>query len=648
MRGDPQVDLPGAVLVGRRFARGERVPSHSSAGDAVAEGETVTIPGIILRIGSDGLTVVGPKPDVVHNVLWQRVKSVEVGENSTFEDGSPARSIDVELDDRKVCFLVPVAVLTGERRRILNEIAREHLGPVGVPGPGPELQPPAQVVVNNAPAPAAVLPVEDPVEGTVEGTVLLAMPVSEPEPVPEQMLVTGSGWTSPAKLVLPPPPPRSDVAMPPSPKDARESASAAADLTGGGRSGSAGQSQQTVFFLPLAVPPARRVQTPGQVPGQPGSAFAGFNEASDLPKVPSRLPPPPPRGSSSHLPPKADGSDARESDARQSDARQRTAPGGFSPEEPRPSEPAPVAVPFVGPSTTAPVEPSRTVPGQDPEPRSSTRRDRTKRRRTTLLASGLVLVLAVAGGTVFGLSVTDPGRSATPTTGSTIGPSTRNSSGGEPGALTGPASGADAPTVAGALNIVASGLLASWQPGHAPWSRVATAEANSSLARCLGLPVSHIGALVGIRQPDGPRVYTSGWISDGSGNAGFESMVELNRAVATQQSDMAALDLPGAASCLQGWFGSLDVSDDAIVGVPSVKALTISVGPGERAAGFGVSVSTRTGSTQENVHEEVVILGGGRVEVGLVSESIGGILSPSFESSELTGIESRLRTVAGS
>jgi hypothetical protein len=160
------------------------------------------------------------------------------------------------------------------------------------------------------------------------------------------------------------------------------------------------------------------------------------------------------------------------------------------------------------------------------------------------------------------------------------------------------------------------------------------------------LPVSHIGVLVGAGQPGGPAVYSSGWITHSSPDTGFESSVELNRSVVTQQSDIATFDGSGAASCLQGWFASLDVSHDAIVGVPSVKPLDVSAVAGESAAGFSVSVSARSGGTLENVDEQLIVLGAGKVEVGLASESIGAFVSPALEAIEVTGLESRMRSVA--
>ena len=247
-----------------------------------------------------------------------------------------------------------------------------------------------------------------------------------------------------------------------------------------------------------------------------------------------------------------------------------------------------------------------------------------------MVGAGLGLVVVLAGGAVFGLSLTGHG-AATPTTATTHGPSTLNSSGGEPGGLNGPASNADPRTVAGGVNIVAAGALKGWQVGTAPWPRVATAGADVSLARCLAMPVSHIGALVGATQPGGPSVYTSGWITRDSPSTGIESSVELNQSVVTQQSDIATLDGSGATSCLQGWFGSLDVSAEA----------------GESAAGFSVSVSARSGGTLKNVDEQLIVLGAGRVEVGLVSESIGAFVSPALEATEVTALENRLRTVAG-
>ena len=240
-----------------------------------------------------------------------------------------------------------------------------------------------------------------------------------------------------------------------------------------------------MFLLPLAVPPARRVEPP-------------------------RLPPPPPPPQGTRLQ--------------------------------QPQELAPLSVPWVGPTAPSPGlppivadRPTPSVPTPNvptptvltpnvPAPTNANPRDHRPRRRTAVVGAGVGLLLALAGGAVFGLSVTGHG-AATPTTGSTLGPSTRSSSGGEPGGLNGPASGADARTVAGGVNIVAAGALKGWQAGTAPWPRVATAEADASLARCLALPVSHIGALVGTTQPGGPVVYTSGWITHGSPSTAIESSV---------------------------------------------------------------------------------------------------------------------------
>ena len=634
MRGDPQVDLPGAVLVGRRFVREDGISpaGHAEHPAPTPElvGEPVTITGIILRIGSFGLTVVGPKPDVVHNVLWKRVRSLEFGENTSFEDGSPARSIDVELDDRKVSFLVPVAVLTGERRRIVNEITRTHLAPFTDVGPAPQAVGPAHEA---GPAPQEVVVDHDtgtvPETGTVPGTISAGEEISSREEIldPAPRHAPEPGVTAPASVLLPPPPPRSNLVMPPAPRDAGDSPAVGGEpphMNGTSpMNGSSGAPVQhaPMFLLPLAVPPARRV-------------------------APPRLPPPPPRP----LTPMA------------SWLEQPPEPSPLTAASP---SPPPVSVPSVGPTAGPKVglkvgapEPSsgpssfrlaRPAPvdrAPRPTPTNASTRDHRRPRTKSVVGAGLGLVVVLAGGAVFGLSLTGHG-AATPTTATTHGPSTLNSSGGEPGGLNGPASNADPRTVAGGVNIVAAGALKGWQVGTAPWPRVATAGADVSLARCLAMPVSHIGALVGATQPGGPSVYTSGWITRDSPSTGIESSVELNQSVVTQQSDIATLDGSGATSCLQGWFASLDVSDDAIVGVPSVKALDVSAEAGESAAGFSVSVSARSGGTLKNVDEQLIVLGAGRVEVGLVSESIGAFVSPALEATEVTALENRLRTVAG-
>jgi hypothetical protein len=614
----------------------------------------VTVPGIVLRIGTPGLTVVGPNRDVVHTVLWKRVKGLDGGELTALEDGSPARSIEVELDDRVVRFLVPAEVLNEERLVVLSEIVGAHVGPtrllggVRVKQPAQPAQPGAQPVPAAEASPAEASPAE---ASPAEASPAEASPAeASPAPEPRRVFVPSAATGVASNPLLPPPPPSSKVAMPPAP----------ADLGAAGQIGrGAPQDRSEVArarlladrdsVLPPAVPPARRVEFP----------------SGHLAHGPSLLPPPPPIGSWSRLPPPPAILELHEIGEPASDVEvadpgvEVREPGEVLPQAgavlPVPSIPVPSIGPTaigptaIGPTAIGPTAIAPTGKATGVAQVQQRRRHRNQRsRRNATIGGGIVLVLAVVGGTVFGLSGSGQGRSSHGTK-PPVGPATRDSTGGTPGALTGPPGNSDAKTVAGGLNIAATGLAKGWQPGSAPWSRVATTQSNSALAGCLGLPPADLGALIGTSQPGGPPVYSSGWIAaPGTTRAGFESAVVLTPTAATQESDLAALDSTGTARCLQGWFASLDTAGDAIFGVPTVAPWSVSPVAGERAAGFAVSVTTRSGGPMVNVYEDLVFLGAGRVEIGLVGESIGNPVSGSLEAFELSGLESRLRTVASS
>ena len=98
-------------------------------------------------------------------------------------------------------------------------------------------------------------------------------------------------------------------------------------------------------------------------------------------------------------------------------------------------------------------------------------------------------------------------------------------------------------------------------------------------------------------------------------------MWSSTKSVTTQESDVEALTGNGPANCLQGWFASLDRSGDQILGVPTVATASVAVLPGERAVGFRAVVETRIENAEVLVNEELVVLGAGRVEVGLVIEA---------------------------
>jgi hypothetical protein len=162
------------------------------------------------------------------------------------------------------------------------------------------------------------------------------------------------------------------------------------------------------------------------------------------------------------------------------------------------------------------------------------------------------------------------------------------------------------------------------------------------------MPGTQAGIVSGVTEHGGPQVASSGWFASPSGDSAFESHVDLTRAASTEESDIAALKGNRAASCLQGWFASLDQSGDQIVGVPSVSAVPVPVVAGERAVSFSAVVVTRLRGAEVQVNEQIVFLGAGTVEVALISESTGTQIAPSVESSLLNGLEHRLISVTAS
>ena len=260
-------------------------------------------------------------------------------------------------------------------------------------------------------------------------------------------------------------------------------------------------------------------------------------------------------------------------------------------------------------------------------------------------------MLAAVGGTAFGLVVTGNGSSPPARASQVVHPppvATRSSSGGSTGALLGPRTGVDLGTVAGGLNIVRASAPTGWQMGPAPWQRASTPQSDDALAQCLGLPVSHVGMLTANAEPGGPAIADSGWFDSPDGVAALESFVVLTQSVSTQVSDLAALMQDRAGSCIEGWFASIDQSGDQIVGVPKASEAPVAVVPGERAAAFQIAVVTRTTDSHLDVNEEIVVVGAGRVEVGLLTESVGAEPAASIEATELQGLERRLRSIAAS
>jgi hypothetical protein len=283
------------------------------------------------------------------------------------------------------------------------------------------------------------------------------------------------------------------------------------------------------------------------------------------------------------------------------------------------------------------------------KPPTAPRERQKRRRRSTIFGSGLLVVVAVVGGAIAGLAFTDRGGPASSATSTSTGsvPSTRGLSGSSKSGLNGPASDVTAQTVADTLNIAVTDLPSGWANGRSPWARTATLSANVAFANCLGIPLGHIGIITGSVEPGGPSVVDSSWVDSSAKPAeGFESDVALAPDTSTELGDLQALSSAGAASCFQGWFATLDSKGDQITKPPTVTDVSVPRLTGENGAGFAISLSVETQNKEKAVTEELVFLGAGRVEVGLMAQSIGGPVRSSLESAALSALEHRLQSAA--
>lgn len=286
------------------------------------------------------------------------------------------------------------------------------------------------------------------------------------------------------------------------------------------------------------------------------------------------------------------------------------------------------------------------APTPPPMVTTAGRRTSRRRRRGILVGASVVVVIAAVGG-VFGLEQYHKGGSSTLGQKGPGRVATKSSSGSSAPVLYGPGPNANPQTVAGVLNIDRSELPARWRTGRAPWSRTPTLEANSALAGCLGMPYADVGIVTAMTSPSGPSVVQSAWVTaPGRISNGFESAVVLTPSLSVAQSDLLALQGSKASACLQGWFASLDVSGDQIVGVPSVTRFSPSVGTGETAVGFHASIVTGPTASPRHISEDLVVLSDGRAEVVLFGQAVGSHVNSQIEASLIGGISNRLSAEA--
>ncbi|MFZ0666999.1 MAG: hypothetical protein WAM97_14700 [Acidimicrobiales bacterium] len=634
MKGDPRLELRGAVMVGRRTD-----PKSPGSSD-----EQVTVVGLTLSIGPDGLTVESRDSTAAHTVKWERVKAVAVGSEATFADGARARSIDVLLDDRSVQFLVPYESLPDTEIQLIREIVGRNTGSAfAIPDPRPtEMVPkpaPLKAAGRDVRKRAAPKPKASPLEPRQTGRLGKLIPLA---------IRTRTPTTN--SVVLPPPPPdHSRMSMPPRPSDADGSRPA--------------PTMDPSLLTPLAVPFATRVPdprpvaetpTPAPIEHAPVEPRAEVGPVEEIPtfdpsilsesrrRLPA-MPPPPPVGSGVRLPPPVAAST-------RPDTAMQESP--FVPVAPMP--PGDVAPPV--PPAAEMLPPPAEKPERAPDAAAGHRKPRRRRSRTLPLLS-IVAILIAAGiaGAVFGLTTTSRGHGAagTPTVPTVA---TRGLSGGPDSSSTTPPVSSDGPSpgttlasVAAALNLSMADFPAGWKDGPAPWSRVAESQANDSLAGCLGIREKDLGLILGIQQPTGPPLLSSGWFdSTAPAQTGFETSVVMTGDAGRQVSDISAFGSSDAASCLQGWFASLDVAHDPIINAPTMSSLPLDLPSGEHGSGFESSVTTRIGSTQKTVDEELFVLGDGRIESALVCESVGAPVNASSVSTQLHDLESRLTSAVSS
>jgi hypothetical protein len=260
VRGDPRIDLHGVVLVGRR----QPTVPPSSTDQAAQSAETVEIAGLSLQVGAIGIVVEGPHPGVVNTLNWRRIGSLEIGAVISLSSGAPARSLDVELDDRSVRFLVPVTELDDDRLRDLIRFRDANLAPVVA---SPSVVAPPVVTPPVVTPPVVTPPVVTPPVVTPPVVTPPVPSAQEPARSPVKVRESASPATPPRTILLPPAPPSSKVAMPPAPSQADSST----NNVGGSRTSNGSSHSPAVdetLLRPIAVPSATRVVSPRSPDGE--------------------------------------------------------------------------------------------------------------------------------------------------------------------------------------------------------------------------------------------------------------------------------------------------------------------------------------------------------------------------------------------
>jgi hypothetical protein len=602
VRGDPQIELRGVVLVGRRptpSSSESPPPKSGKASKSKLSSDTVEIHGLSLKIGASGLVVEGPHPGVVNTVNWKRIGTLDVGAIVSLADGSPARSLELELDDRAVRFLVPVTDLDEERLGDLIRLRDANLAREQEPAIPPVAETPVEVTPGASTTPVGPVPPK-------------ATPPAQTPPSP------GPPKPAPRGVLLPPAPPSSKVAMPPAPSQVESSTSEGDGASPKGSNVSKVTSTVDGTLLrPIAVPSATRVRSPRNV--EPESVLATVPEVAAAPSV-----------SGGSL------------------ATATATPPGFDLSVPAPDPLADTHFEDVAAESSG-----ASQNGSASGVIANSRPERTPRRRRRTTLAGIVGVVLAVAGTAIGLELAHHGGSSAVGGNKPGSVATKSSSGGSTPVLYGPGPHANSQTVASVLNIDLSELPSGWHSGSAPWRRVSTLQSNSALAACFGIPPEDLGIVTGTTAPSGQTVVSSRWATDAprvstasTGFTGFESAVVLMSSESIARSDVDALDGSKAPSCLQGWFASLDESGDQIVGVPLISRFSPSVGSGEIGAGFHVSIVTGSTASPRPVDEDLVIVSAGRIEVALVGQALNGKVSSAVEASLISGISNRLAAEA--
>ena len=271
--------------------------------------------------------------------------------------------------------------------------------------------------------------------------------------------------------------------------------------------------------------------------------------------------------------------------------------------------------------------------------------------RLVVLLGGLVVV-ALVGTVVVAVRIRNNNQAAN--LGVAIPQTTPTTAAPQVSSLSGPAASAKPQTVADQVNLSLADLPKGWSqiklvkisslPSvFADLDKVA----DSNLASCLRLPLSHVGIITGTTEPGGPVVWPSrSFEADTGFHPSAISLTSLVASTADEQADLAALLQPGVAHCLDEYYKSSFAGLHPTT-APNVNQFTVPTHAGEEVIGLDVHVGILLDGKPAVYDYDLVVIGAGRLEMAIGAQQDNDPFPNTTLFQALQTMEARAAVAAG-